>query len=71
MAVSGLPNPQPDHALIAAKFASDCLLKMNEATCSLVDKLGEGTEQLSLRIGLVSSKPLYFSLYLHRAHSFL
>ena len=56
MCVAGLPNPQEQHALIMAKFAYDCLLKMNDATCGLVDKLGEGTEQLSLRIGLVSAR---------------
>lgn len=54
MAVTGLPDPQGDHALIMAKFAHDCNLKMNEVTSSLAETLGEGTQDLSLRIGLHS-----------------
>ena len=54
MAVTGLPDAQPDHALIMAKFAYDCNMKMHETTRRLMDKLGEGTEDLVLRIGLHS-----------------
>ena len=32
LAVTGLPDPQADHALIMAKFAHDCILEMNETT---------------------------------------
>jgi class 3 adenylate cyclase len=53
MAVTGIPDPQSDHAVIMARFAQECLAKMNDATCQLVDRLGEGTEELSLRIGMV------------------
>ena len=53
MSVTGLPDPQGDYAVIMAKFAQDCFIKMNETTRSLVDRLGEGTETLTLRIGLV------------------
>lgn len=37
-----------------AKFANECLVKMNETTCHLVDELGEDTADLVLRIGLNS-----------------
>jgi class 3 adenylate cyclase len=32
VAVTGLPDPQPDHAVIMAKFASECMTKMNQLT---------------------------------------
>jgi class 3 adenylate cyclase len=54
MAVTGLPNPQPNHALLMARFAKDCLLQMRETTSRLIDSLGDDTVELSLRIGLHS-----------------
>ena len=54
MAVTGLPNPQPNHARLMARFANECLLQIRETTSRLVDKLGEGTSDLTLRIGLHS-----------------
>ena len=38
--VTGLPNPQPDHPVIMARFSWDCLQKMNEITKSLAETLG-------------------------------
>lgn len=55
MAVTGVPKAQPKHALIMCKFAADCREKMNELTTSdLSAKLGLGTADLKLRIGLHS-----------------
>ena len=54
MAVAGLPTPQPNHARLMARFANDCLLQIRETTTRLADKLGGGTSDLSLRIGLHS-----------------
>jgi class 3 adenylate cyclase len=54
VAVTGVPNPQQDHALIMAKFARDCMFKMKLATNSLAPSLGEDTADLKMRIGLHS-----------------
>lgn len=54
MAVTGLPQKQPDHAVIMAKFAMECMGKIDDVTGNLVGKLGQGTEKLSLRMGLHS-----------------
>ena len=54
VAVTGLPNPQKNHASIMVRFAADCRNKMNELTKELEPVLGEGTSELSLRIGLHS-----------------
>jgi class 3 adenylate cyclase len=54
MAVTGLPNPQPNHAQLMARFANECLLRMRQTTASLEDRLGAGTSELTLRIGLHS-----------------
>lgn len=37
-----------------AKFANECLVKMNETTRNLVDVLGEDTAELTLRVGIHS-----------------
>jgi class 3 adenylate cyclase len=54
MAVTGLPNPQTNHALLMSRFALDCLIQMNETVTKLIDTLGEDTASLTLRIGLHS-----------------
>lgn len=40
MAVTGLPDPQPDHPVIMVKFAKECMQKMNELTRKLEVSLG-------------------------------
>jgi class 3 adenylate cyclase len=57
MACTGLPEPQPDHALRMIKFANDCIQKMRELTESLERSLGSGTDGLTLRVG-VNSGPV-------------
>jgi class 3 adenylate cyclase len=54
VAVAGLPNPQPDHALIMVKFAEDCIVKIRQVTAKLAPSLGEDTMNLMIRIGLHS-----------------
>ena len=46
--------PRRDHAQIMARFASDCLDKMNELCHELETHLGPDTADLALRIGLHS-----------------
>jgi class 3 adenylate cyclase len=54
VAVAGLPDPRPDHAIVMAKFANDCLKKMMEVIQQLEVELGPDTAELNLRIGLHS-----------------
>lgn len=55
VAATGLPRPQRHHAIIMAKFANDCLGKLGELMREdLVDRLGEDTASLGIRIGLHS-----------------
>ena len=51
MCVTGLPKPQPDHAIRMVKFARDCLYKMEMLLKDLTEELGPGTETLGLRVG--------------------
>ena len=46
VAVAGLPEPQPQHAEIMAKFAWDCLLRVSEVTKELEVQLGPDTGDL-------------------------
>jgi len=54
MAVTGLPNPKKDHAVIMAKFARDCRDQLNTLTRSLEVSLGPETSDLTMRFGLHS-----------------
>ena len=56
MAVTGLPIDQSDHAVRMAKFAYDCQIKLEQVTAELVADLGEGTDDLALRIGMHSGE---------------
>lgn len=56
MAVTGLPKPQPFHAVIMAKFADECRVRMRVVVEDLADALGPKTMDLKLRIGLHSGK---------------
>ena len=48
------PEPQAKHAVIMAKFAWDCLIRINEITRELEVTLGPDTGDLSMRFGLHS-----------------
>ena len=54
VAVTGLPQPQANHAVIMAKFANDCMVALQSMMHILVSKLGEDTANLSMRFGLHS-----------------
>ncbi|GKZ01289.1 hypothetical protein MPSEU_001079900 [Mayamaea pseudoterrestris] len=54
VAVTGLPDPQPNHAVIMARFASECMIKLKEVTQMLEITLGPDTTSLSMRVGLHS-----------------
>jgi len=54
MAVTGLPEPQPTHAVIMARFASDCKIKFNALTSELESQLGPDTADLAMRFGMHS-----------------
>ncbi|CAB9530583.1 Receptor-type guanylate cyclase gcy [Seminavis robusta] len=54
VAATGLPQPQPNHAVIMCKFATDCMNKMKVIVSSLADTMGEDTADLAMRVGLHS-----------------
>eukprot|EP00934_Nitzschia_sp_Nitz4_P003659 Nitzschia sp. Nitz4//scaffold84_size84139//67428//72955//NITZ4_005210-RA/size84139-processed-gene-0.21-mRNA-1//-1//CDS//3329559069//3649//frame0 len=56
MAVTGIPNEQPDHAVRMARFATECKEKMEEITTELTGTLGDGTDDLALRTGMHSGE---------------
>lgn len=49
VAVTGLPDPQDAHAIIMARFAGECLAKINQLTAELESTLGPDTADLSMR----------------------
>ncbi|CAB9501057.1 Receptor-type guanylate cyclase gcy [Seminavis robusta] len=56
VAVTGLPRPQEDHAVIMTKFAANCIVKMNQIINSenLLLTLGDDTSTLEMRVGMHS-----------------
>jgi hypothetical protein len=52
VAVTGLPEPRADHAIVATKFARDCLVRSAEVVQGLEKSLGPGTGELRLRFGV-------------------
>ena len=54
MAATGLPEKRDDHAILMARFARDSLRKMLRVVQKLEVRLGPGTADLGLRIGIHS-----------------
>lgn len=54
VAACGLPEPQPDHAVVMCKFANECSAKFKILTAALTETLGQDTAELAMRIGLHS-----------------
>jgi class 3 adenylate cyclase len=54
LAITGVPKPQPDHAIRMVKFARDCMHKVKDLINSLAESLGDDTRNLSFRVGLHS-----------------
>ncbi|CAB9502419.1 Receptor-type guanylate cyclase gcy [Seminavis robusta] len=56
VAVCGLPERRKDHAVVMARFATDCLYRMHKLVKALEVSLGPDTGDLSLRVGLHSGQ---------------
>ena len=54
VAVSGLPEPRKDHAIVMARFARDTVLTVRQVVKRLELSLGPDTGDLGVRIGLHS-----------------
>jgi class 3 adenylate cyclase len=54
VAVTGLPEPQANHAMIMARFTHDCMEKLKVVIRDLEVTLGPDTGDLSMRFGLHS-----------------
>jgi len=54
LAVTGLPDPQADHAIRMVKFSMACIDQVKELTKELEVSLGPDTADISFRIGLHS-----------------
>jgi class 3 adenylate cyclase len=54
LAVTGLPEPQANHAMIMARFAYECRQKLRELVRELCVMLGPGTSDLSMKFGMHS-----------------
>lgn len=54
IAVTGLPEPRDDHAVVMARFAEECLRRMKKLTKMLEAQLGPSTGDLQGRVGLHS-----------------
>jgi class 3 adenylate cyclase len=54
VAVTGVPNPQTNHAVLMARFAVAAIAKMNELVKKLEVTLGPDTGDLAIRFGIHS-----------------
>ncbi|KAG7371467.1 adenylate cyclase [Nitzschia inconspicua] len=54
VAVTGIPHPRKDHAVLMAKFARDCMTVMHDVLGRLETNLGPDTTELGIRVGLNS-----------------
>ncbi|KAL7574161.1 hypothetical protein ACA910_014840 [Epithemia clementina (nom. ined.)] len=54
VAVAGLPQPRPDHAVVMARFARDCMYRFQAICPQMEVALGPDTAELAIRIGLHS-----------------
>lgn len=54
LALLTLPDLKQDHAVVMARFARDCIQRMNDLTKMLEVSLGPDTADLALRVGLHS-----------------
>ncbi|CAJ1964592.1 unnamed protein product [Cylindrotheca closterium] len=54
VAVTGLPEPNKDHAVIMCEFARDCQIQFNDLVKHLEVLLGPDTAELGIRMGLHS-----------------
>ena len=52
VAVTGLPDPRKDHAVVMVKFARECRARTVQITRNLETTLGPGTGELRYRFGV-------------------
>lgn len=62
LAVCGLPTPRKDHAVVMARFASDCCVEFRRLCHHLEVELGPDTSELGMRFGLHSGPVTAVSL---------
>ena len=48
-AVTGLPDPMKNHAVVMVRFATECLIRMHDVVKQLEGSLGPGTGSLTAR----------------------
>jgi len=56
VAACGLPTPRPDHHVVIARFARDCLYRFQALVHMLEVELGPDTADLSIRLGIHSGQ---------------
>ena len=56
MAVTGVPDPQKDHAVAMCRFAKECLRAFHKLSRQLERRLGPDTAELDMRIGIHSGQ---------------
>ena len=54
IAVTGVPDPMEDHAVVLCEFANECRTKTNQVLSSLEEEFGPSVNSLSMRFGLHS-----------------
>jgi class 3 adenylate cyclase len=54
IAVTGLPNPRKDHAVMMTRFARECMRSMQVLVQRLAVKMGPDTADLAMRMGIHS-----------------
>ena len=69
VAVTGIPDAQPDHAVRMCKFANEVSTKMNHLVAQLAVKFGEDTLAMKLRVGLHSVSVIFLYLWRHYGFS--
>lgn len=70
VAVAGIPEQRTDHAIAMTKFAMDVRTKVQVLTRQLKDRLGDGTDLLSIQIGIHSGEVVAGILRGQRARTF-
>ena len=53
VAVTGIPDPRDDHAVVMAEFADECRTKTNQVLSKLTEELDQ-METLGMRFGMHS-----------------
>ena len=78
VAATGVPNPQPDHAVIMCRFAYECMESMVSLLAGLADSLGADTSSLAMvriqlhgqttALDILGNRPAAYLLFLFAAN---